>query len=403
MMLWNALRLALREIRRNLVRSFLTILGIVIGVSAVITMVSLGQGATRAVGDQIASLGSNLLMIRPGSRLGPGRDVAGAPAFRLADAEAIASQVGGLSAVAPVASRGVTVVHGSRNWSTQVVGSTRAYFTTGGWQLESGRFFNEQEERSGAAACVIGATVRRELHGAADPVGTHLRVKQFSCEVVGLLVGKGQGGMGSDQDDTIVMPLRAVQRRLTGNQDVGLLRVSVADGASVEAAKQEILLLMRERRKISAGEDDNFNVFDTRQVAETLSGATRVMTTLLGAVAAVSLLVGGIGIMNIMLVSVTERTREIGIRLAVGAREREVLLQFLVEAVALAAFGGLVGVGVATLASFVLAQVMSVPWVFNPQVNLLSFVFAGAIGVVFGYFPARRAARLDPIEALRHE
>ncbi len=402
-MLWNALLLALREIRRNLVRSFLTILGIVIGVSAVITMVTLGQGATRAVSDQIASLGSNLLMIRPGQRLGPTRDVAGSPNFRLADAEAIAAQVSGLAAVAPSTSRGVTIVHMARNWSTSVVGSTLAYFTAGNWALAEGRFFNEGEERAGSAVCVIGETVRRELFGKASPVGADIRIKQFSCEVIGLLASKGQSGMGADQDDTVVMPLRAVQRRLTGNQDVTMLRVSVKEGASVDRAKQQIVLLMRERRKISENEDDNFNVLDTRQIADTLSGTTKVMTMLLGAVAAVSLLVGGIGIMNIMLVSVTERTREIGIRLAIGAREREVLLQFLVEAVALASFGGLVGVALATGASIALARLMSVPYAFNPEINLLSFAFAGLIGIVFGYFPARRAARLDPIEALRHE
>jgi len=402
-MLLNALLLALRAIRRNLVRSFLTILGIVIGVSAVVTMVTLGQGATRAVAAQISSLGSNLLMIRPGQRLGAGRDTAGSPNFRVADAEAIASQVSGLAAVAPSVTRQVTVVYMARNWSTSVVGTTDAYFTTGNWTLAQGRSFNESEERSGAAVCVIGATVRRELFGNADPVGSQIRIKQFSCEVIGVLAAKGQSSFGQDQDDTIVMPLRAVQRRLTGNQDVTLLRVSVKDGASVDRTKAQIALLMRERRKIGENEEDNFNVMDTRQIAETLSGTTRVMTTLLGAVAAVSLLVGGIGIMNIMLVSVTERTREIGIRLAIGALGREVLLQFLVEAVALAAFGGLVGVALATGASIVLAHFMEVPYAFNPQINLLAFGFAALIGVVFGYFPALRAARLDPIEALRLE
>jgi putative ABC transport system permease protein len=402
-MLLNAFLLAIRAIRRNLVRSFLTVLGIVIGVSAVVTMVTLGQGATRAVAGQISSLGSNLLMIRPGQRLGAGRDTAGAPNFRVGDADAIATQVSGLAAVAPSVSRIVTVVYVARNWSTSVVGSTADYFATGNWSLAAGRLFNESEERSGAAVCVIGETVHRELFGRADPIGSQIRIKQFSCEVIGLLVAKGQSGFGMDQDDTIVMPLRAVQRRLTGNQEVTLLRVSVKDDVSVDRAKAQIQLLMRERRKISENEEDNFNVLDTRQIAETLAGTTRVMTTLLGAVAAVSLLVGGIGIMNIMLVSVTERTREIGIRLAIGAMEREVLLQFLVEAVALAAFGGLVGVALATAASIVLAHFMQVPYAFNPQINLLAFGFAALIGVVFGFFPARRAARLDPIEALRHE
>jgi putative ABC transport system permease protein len=221
--------------------------------------------------------------------------------------------------------------------------------------------------------------------------------------VIGLLASKGQSAMGRDQDDTIVMPIATVQRRLTGNQDVNMLMVGVAEGMSADKAKQDITLLMRERRRIGDGENDNFMVMDTRQIAEALTGTTRVMTMLLGAVAAVSLLVGGIGIMNIMLVSVTERTREIGIRLAIGALEREVLLQFLIEAVVLASLGGLVGIALATAASIVLAQAMQVPYLFNPGINLLSFLFSAAIGVIFGYFPARRAARLDPIEALRHE
>jgi putative ABC transport system permease protein len=230
-----------------------------------------------------------------------------------------------------------------------------------------------------------------------------VRLRQFSCQVIGLLASKGQAAMGQDQDDTIVLPLHAVQRRLTGNQNVSTLLVSVQDGVDSERVKRGIRELLRERRKLSENDEDNFNVMDTRQIAETLSGTTKVMTMLLGAVAAVSLLVGGIGIMNIMLVSVTERTREIGVRLAIGALEREVLLQFLIEAVVLACVGGMVGVVLAAAASLILADVMSVPFLFDPGINMLSFGFSAAIGVVFGYFPARRAARLDPIEALRHE
>ncbi|NML25632.1 FtsX-like permease family protein [Zoogloea sp. G-4-1-14] len=402
-MLWNAVLLALREIRRNLMRSFLTVLGIVIGVSAVITMVTLGNGATRSVSDQIASLGSNLLIIRPGQHLGPGRDSAGAAAFRTADVEALRSQVAGLAAVVPVSSKSVTLVAMSRNWSSGVTGTSRDWFATGKWQVAAGRIFNEAEERAGAAVCVIGDTLRRELFGGQDPVGRQVRVKQFSCEVIGLLASKGQSTMGNDQDDLVVMPLRTVQRRLTGSVDVGSLMISVRDDGAMDAAKEQITWLMRERRHIGPGDNDDFSVMDTRQIAETLSGTTRVMTGLLGAVAAVSLLVGGIGIMNIMLVSVTERTREIGIRLAIGALEREVLLQFLVEAVALASLGGLVGIVLATLASMGGAALMHVPYLFNPGINLLSFGFSAAIGVVFGYVPAQRAARLDPIEALRHE
>ncbi|MGC8732662.1 MAG: ABC transporter permease, partial [Halothiobacillaceae bacterium] len=330
-------------------------------------------------------------------------DTAGAPNFRLADAEAIAEQISSVQAVAPTVSRGVTVVYGARNWSTPITGSTNAWFQTGKWTLASGRLFNEAEERGGKAVCVIGETVRRELFGEQSPVGQNLRVKNFSCEVIGLLVSKGQSPFGSDQDDVVVMPLRTVQRRLTGTQDITGLRISVREGASIDQAKKQVVLLLRERRGITPNEDDNFSVLDTRQITETLSGTTRVMTTLLGAVAAVSLLVGGIGIMNIMLVSVTERTREIGIRLAIGALEREVLLQFLIEAMVLSSLGGLVGILLATGASIGLAQLMKVPYIFNPGINLLAFLFSAAIGVIFGFFPARRAARLDPIEALRHE
>jgi putative ABC transport system permease protein len=401
-MLLNALLLALRSIKRNLLRSFLTILGIVIGVSAVITMVTLGKGATQAVQNQISSLGTNLLMVRTGQRMGPGGG-GGAPSFKEADAEAIVAQIGGVAAAAPEGRTSVTVVANGRNWSTSVTGSTNAWFDTGNWKLASGRKFEDSEVQAGSAVCVIGETVRRELYGATRGLGEQLRIKQFSCDVVGVLASKGQAAMGGDQDDTVLVPLHTLQRRVTGNQRVGTLLVSMEDGTDSTRLKASLRQLLRERRKLAEGDDDNFNILDTQQLAETLSGTTQVMTTLLGAVAAVSLLVGGIGIMNIMLVSVTERTREIGLRLAIGALEREVLLQFLIEAVVLAALGGVVGIVVATGASIVLAGVMKVPYVFDPAINVLSFVFSAAIGVLFGYFPAKRAAKLDPIEALRHE
>ena len=400
-MLWNTLLLALRAIRRNVLRSFLTILGIVIGVAAVITMVTLGNGATRAVSDQIASMGSNLLLLRPGQRFGPGSE--GAPNFKLADVEAIRNQITAANAVAPVVSKTVTAVYQARNWSTVVSGSTNDYFRAGNWELAAGRSFSETEERAGKAVCVIGETVRDKLFGRQSPVGSEIRIKQFACEVIGLLRSKGQSAMGSDQDDTVVMPLRTVQRRLTGSQDVPRLSVAVREGTSIDAAREQLTLLLRERRNIGETEEDDFRVLDTRQIAETLTSTTRILTTLLGAVAAVSLLVGGIGIMNIMLVSVTERTREIGIRLAIGALEREVLLQFLIEAVVLSSIGGLIGIALATAASIVLAGTMQIPYLFDPAINLLSFVFSAAIGVLFGYFPARRAAGLNPIDALRHE
>jgi putative ABC transport system permease protein len=402
-MLWSTVLLALRTIRRNPVRSILTVLGIVIGVAAVVTMVTLGNGATRAVSDQIASLGSNLLMVMPGQRLGPGRSSAGAPPFKVADVAAIEGQIGALKAVAPSTSTGVTLVHQAKNWATSVTGTSQAYFTIGSWKLAEGRIFNDAEEKAGKAACVIGETVRREIFGRESPIGAKLRVKQFSCIVIGLLRAKGQSAMGSDQDNLVVMPLRTVQRRLTGNQDVGVLLVSLENGAASERVQDQLVRLMRERRRIAANEEDDFNVLDTRQIAQAMSGTTRVMTMLLGAVAAVSLLVGGIGIMNIMLVSVTERTREIGLRLAIGALEHEVLLQFLVEAVVLSSLGGIAGLLIATMASIGLAHLIQVPWSFDVRINVIAFVFAAAIGVVFGAFPARRAARLDPIAALRRE
>ena len=385
-------------------RSFLTILGIVIGVSAVITMVTLGNGATQAVQMQISSLGTNLLMVRPGQRQGPGGGGGGStPPFKAADADAVRAQIGGIAAVAPEGRANVTVVANGRNWATNVIGSGNAWLTIGNWKLKSGRAFEEAEESAGAAVCIIGETVRREIYGSGTGLGEALRIRQFSCTVIGVLANKGQAAMGNDQDDTVLVPLTTLQRRVTGNQRVNTLLVSMQDDSDATRLKASLRQLLRERRKLAAGDDDNFNILDTQQLAETLSGTTQVMTTLLGAVAAVSLLVGGIGIMNIMLVSVTERTREIGLRLAIGALEREVLLQFLIEAVALAALGGLIGIAIATVASYVGAQLMGVPYLFDPAINLLSFVFSAAIGVLFGFFPARRAARLDPIEALRHQ
>jgi putative ABC transport system permease protein len=402
--LYSVLMLALRSVRRNMLRSFLTILGIVIGVSAVITMVTLGNGATQAIGEKITSLGTNLLMVSPGQRIGGGGG-GGVPQFTEADAEAIASQIGGVDAVAPQSRTNATVVANGRNWSTSVSGSTNSWFKAGNWTLASGRQFEPDEQLSGAAVCIVGETVRRELYGGTvgeTGLGQQLRIRQFSCEVVGILAPKGQGGMG-DQDDTVLLPLHTLQRRVTGSRKVNSLMVSMAEGSDSAPLKASLGQLLRERRKLADGDDDNFNIFDTQQLADTLSSTMGVLTNLLGAVAAVSLLVGGIGIMNIMLVSVTERTREIGLRLAVGALEGEVLLQFLIEAVVLSAFGGLVGVAVATAASYGGAKLMAVPYVFDPMINLVALVFSAAIGVVFGYFPARRAAQMDPIEALRHE
>jgi putative ABC transport system permease protein len=284
-----------------------------------------------------------------------------------------------------------------------VTGSDNNYFPVGNWSLARGREFSASELRAGAAVCILGDGVRKELFGSQDPLGEKLRLNKLSCQVIGLLEAKGQSAGGRDQDDLVVIPLRTFWRRVAGNQDVQMIYVSAREGASTSKVQRDIELLMRERRRIAANEDDDFNVRDMKEIAEALTGTTRVLTTLLGAVAAVSLLVGGIGIMNIMLVSVTERTREIGIRLAIGALEREVLLQFLVEAVVLSSFGGLLGILLAVGATYGLAALMGMPPLLDAGIMLLAFLFSAAVGVIFGYFPARKAARQDPIEALRYE
>ena len=401
-MLWNAFLLALREIRRNVLRSILTILGVVIGVSAVIVMVTLGGGATQAVATQIETMGTNLLMIRMGQRMGPGSGI-GVPPFKLEDAVALQRQVPSIRVLAPSANQTATAVAGNSSWATSVTGTDNRYLDVRNWPLAAGRVFSEGESRAGKAVCLIGATVQRELFGNQDPVGEKLRIKTMSCQVIGLLATKGQSSMGHDQDDLILMPLRTFQRRIAGNLDVTMIQVSIKEGESTEAAKADIERLMRERRKIGAGEQDDFSVRDMKELTDMLTGTTRILTTLLSAVAAVSLLVGGIGIMNIMLVSVTERTREIGIRLAIGALEREVLLQFLVEAVVLSSLGGILGILLALVAAVLLADVLQVPFIFNGGIVITAFLFSAAVGILFGYFPARRAARLDPIEALRRE
>ncbi|MDX5152266.1 MAG: ABC transporter permease [Acidiferrobacterales bacterium] len=401
-MLWNALILALREIRRNIMRSSLTMLGIVIGVAAVIVMVSLGRGATAQVGQQIASLGSNLIMVRQGQHFGPGQRM-DAPPFNMKDVEAIEREIPSLAAVAPLASSRIIAIFGNANWATAVIGTDNAYLKVRDWILQTGREFTDSELRAGKSVCIIGETVRQQLFAAQDPLGAHIRLNKLSCEVIGLLASKGQTAMGSDQDDIVLVPIRTFWRRIAGNQDITQIQVSARNGASTQRVQHNIELLLRERRHISPGEDDDFSVRDMQEIARTLTGTTEVLTALLGAVAAVSLLVGGIGIMNIMLVSVTERTREIGIRLAIGALEREVLMQFLVEAVVLSSFGGIVGIVLAMFASMGLASMLGVPFIFSPGIVMLAFLFSVGVGIIFGYAPARKAARLDPIDALRYE
>ncbi|MEK6201641.1 MAG: ABC transporter permease, partial [Desulfobulbaceae bacterium] len=321
----------------------------------------------------------------------------------LDDVQAIYREISSITAIAPSSLQRLVAVYSNKNWSTTATGINNEFFRVRNWTVQAGRQFLDSELRSGKAVCLVGATVRKELFGDQDPIGSKIRMDTFSCQVIGVLEAKGQSTFGSDQDDLVLLPLRTLQRRIAGNQDISLIQVSVAEGESTDKAKGDIESLLRGRRHISETENDNFQVMDMKEVTRMLTGTTQILTALLGAVAAVSLLVGGIGIMNIMLVSVTERTREIGIRLAIGAMEREVLLQFLVEAVALSSFGGLIGVIVALGGSVGLAQLLNVPFILNPGIIVLSFLFSAAVGVVFGFFPARKAARLDPIYALRHE
>jgi putative ABC transport system permease protein len=402
-MILNAVTLALREIRRNLMRSSLTTLGIVIGVSAVIVMVTLGNGATAWVTASIASLGSNLLTLMPGQVRGPGGSSGSSRPFRAQDVEALARDVPSLVAVAPVNSQALTAIAGNRNWSTTVTGTTNPYFESGNWQLASGRWFIDSEERGGRLVCLVGETVRKQLFGTADPVGERLRLRSVSCDVIGVLRSKGKSSFGQDRDDTVVIPLRAFQRRIAGNEDVRQIQMSVRASVATATAQREIERLMRERRRLAAADENDFTVMDMQEIAGTLTGTTRILTALLAAVAAVSLIVGGVGIMNIMIVSVTERTREIGIRMAIGALAREVLMQFLVEAVVLSAFGGVIGVVLAVSASALIATLIGMPFAPDWRIIALAFVFSGLVGVAFGFVPARRAALLNPIDALRHE
>jgi len=401
-MFFNAFIIALREIRRNLTRAFLTVLGVVIGVAAVITMVTLGTGATEMVKSQISKLGSNLIVVRPGQGWGP----TGAPLFSAGDVREIRAQIQGIRAVSPMSNGNAPAVYLENARNSDVQGVTPEYFSIGNWDLSDGRFFDAQEVKDGAPVCVIGETIRKELFGQEDAIGKKIRLRTTSVLVIGTTLPKGQAGWGDDLDDNIIVPVTTLQRRLNGqlsNQNINQIMISGEDGYPSSAILADITALMRERRNIGPNEQDNFSAVDTLQIADAVSSSTKVLTSLLGAVAGVSLLVGGIGIMNIMLVSVTERTREIGIRLAIGARAREVLLQFLVEAVTLSCVGGIAGILLAYSLCLGLAKVVGAPFLFDPKINIIAFVFSAAIGIIFGFMPARRAAGLDPIDALRHE
>jgi putative ABC transport system permease protein len=400
--LGNTLLMASREIRRNKLRSSLTTLGIVIGVAAVIALMTLGEGATVRITGEISNMGVNMLTVTPGAqRRGPVG--VGAAPLTLDDVRAIQRDIPALMAVAPSVNREALAVYANKNWNTVATGTTNDYFTVRGLTLASGRMFSDIEQSGGVPACVLGATVQRELFGGQNPLGESLRVGRVSCRVVGTVESKGQSTFGMDQDDFVLMPLSAFQRRILGNSNVGAIAVSARDKSSITRAKNQLVALMRERRRLADGQANDFEVRDTREIVKTLQNVTGILTTLLTAVAAVSLVVGGIGIMNIMLVSVTERTREIGIRLAIGAREREVLLQFLVEAVVLSVLGGVLGMLLGLTGSYFAGRALNLPFRILPEAVALAVTFSAAVGVAFGFFPARKAARLNPIDALRHE
>jgi putative ABC transport system permease protein len=341
-------------------------------------------------------------MIRPGAdRHGPGGVRAAAPSFEQDDVEAIRREVPGVEAVSGSASKSVTLVYGNANWTTSVTGCESEYLEVKDREVAEGRTFLPQEQ--GQAVCVIGSTVRKELFGSQSPLGERVRVGRVSCLVIGVLAAKGQAAMGMDQDDTVLMPLVAFQRRVAGSKDIPSIELKAKEGQSVTVVESTVEALLAERRRIAPGGENDFHVRNVQEIADAMGAVTTTLTGLLGGIAAVSLLVGGIGIMNIMLVSVTERTREIGTRLAIGALANEVMLQFLVEAIVLSLLGGMIGIGFGLGLSYLAAQALGVPFVVAPDVVAGAFAFSAMVGIVFGYLPARKAARLNPIEALRHE
>ncbi|MCB2107471.1 MAG: ABC transporter permease [Rhodobacteraceae bacterium] len=399
----NTLMMAIREIRRNLMRSGLTVLGIVIGVAAVIIIVTLGAGTQVQVQGEISKMGNNMLTLMPGGERRMGGISGSAPAFTAADVLALRREIPDVAAVAPVSLRRYQAVVGNVNRRPQVMGTDNAFIPVRNWQVVDGRSFTPAEVRFGRMSCIIGATIKNEMFPSENPIGAKIRIKNTTCEVIGVLESKGTAMFGGDQDDIIVVPLIAFQRRLSGADRIDQIYLSAADLSLIDKVKSDVEKIMRERRKIPDDGALDFNVADMREVSSAMGNVTGMLTGFLSAIAAVSLLVGGIGIMNIMLVSVTERTREIGIRLAIGALEKEVMLQFLVEAAMLSGFGGLIGIGFGLMVVALGAPALNVPFILQPGTIFIAFVFSAAVGVVFGFVPARRAAQLDPIDALRHE
>ncbi|MEW4448791.1 ABC transporter permease [Qipengyuania sp. JC766] len=394
------LLLALREIRRHIMRSILTTLGIIIGVAAVVTMVTLGNGVTASVQDEISSLGASNFIVFPLRT-----DRGAVRPFDQDDVDAVERQIAGVDVAAGNVNAPATAVHNGQDWDTTVNGADAKFLEAQGIEITEGRRFTSEEETSGQNVCLLGPKVREAIFlPGTSPVGERMRLDDVSCTVVGLLEERGQGGgNGADQDNMVMMPLKTVQRRFRGSDSLDYFVIKYDTAYAASTIQDSLVDLLRERRLLQEGQDNDFNIIDTQQVNDALGSVMGALTSMVAVIAGISLLVGGIGIMNIMLVSVTERTREIGIRLAIGALAREVRLQFLTEAVVLCAFGGLVGLGLSFLLSLWLTSLLEVPYVFDPAINILSFIFAAAMGIIFGYYPARRASKLDPIDALRHE
>jgi putative ABC transport system permease protein len=400
-MFFACVRMALRELRANLLRTGLTTLGIVIGVAAVVIVVTITQGVSTQLLDDIASRGRNAIQVEPrASRSGP---MSRSNPFKLGDVEAIRRDVLGLEAVAPVASFYLLFTAGDRNYETEVVATALPYLTIRRWEIDRGRAFSEAEATRGAPVCVLGDTVREQLFGQQNPVGAAIRSGKFTCDVVGVLRKKEGSALANDANDLIMMPITTFHRRLAGNENVRRIWASAANGHTLDRVKEAIAKVVRERRKLKEGEDDDFRVSDQREIVQMVSSTMRLMSMGISGIAAISLIVGGIGIMNVMLVAVTERTREIGIRLAIGAQARDVALQFLIEAAVLSVAGGIVGALVGIAAAYAITGAIGVPFVLGFEVVALAFGVPAAIGVTFGFFPALRAAGLDPIDALRFE
>ncbi|WP_323593899.1 ABC transporter permease [Aliarcobacter butzleri] len=403
-MLSNAFLIAIKEIRRNILRSILTILGIVIGVASVIAMVMIGDGTTASVKESITKLGTNMLTLRVGQeRRGPPREDNSSKPFQNEDITAIKNEIQNIKGVAAENSTKMNIVYGNKSNNSSVIGTNNDYFIIKDWALKDGRIFDDSELSSGKSSCIIGTTMVTQLFGDENPIGASIRLKNMTCNVIGVLASKGAAAFGNDQDEIVIVPLKMYQRKIKGDKDVSSIIISITEERYIENAKTEITSLMQERRAVKIGEPDNFHIRDMKDILDTMTSTTNMLTYLLGSIAAISLLVGGIGIMNIMLVSVTERTREIGTRLAIGAMESEVLLQFLVEAVVLSTWGGIIGIFLGLGIGYTIVNTMQLPFIINNQIIIISFVFSTLIGIIFGYFPARKAARLNPIDALRYE